>query len=98
VDAAIVGGTHRRGALRLAAEERPDLAVLDVTMPGASGYDVTRKLREQDATKEIAVILLTARVHEADVMRGFDSGADDYLKKPFSVKELNGKVRALLGR
>jgi DNA-binding response OmpR family regulator len=84
-------------ALQAATERQPDLAVLDVTMPKLSGYDVTRQLREQDSTSEMPVILLTARVEEADVERGFDSGADDYLKKPFSSQELHARVQAILG-
>jgi DNA-binding response OmpR family regulator len=84
-------------ALRVATELHPDLAVLDVMMPKATGYEVTRQLREQDTTSDIPVILLTARVQEADVARGFESGADDYLKKPFSPQELGARVQAILG-
>jgi DNA-binding response OmpR family regulator len=66
-------------------------------MPKLTGYDVTRRLREQEETKDIPVILLTARVQEADVARGFDAGADDYMK-PFSPQELRARVQAILGR
>jgi len=59
---------------------------------------VTRKLRETESTRAIPVILLTARAQEADVSRGFEAGADDYLKKPFSPDELVARVRAVLGR
>jgi DNA-binding response OmpR family regulator len=85
-------------AVRLATEHIPDLAVLDVMMPKLDGYEVTRALRDTDTTKAIPVILLTARAQEADVSRGFDAGADDYLKKPFSPDELVSRVRAVLGR
>jgi DNA-binding response OmpR family regulator len=85
-------------ALRVATDVQPDLAVLDVMMPNISGYDVTRQLREQDSTRGIPVILLTARVQEADVARGFESGADDYLKKPFSPQELRARVQAILDK
>ena len=85
-------------ALEVASERGPDLAVLDVMMPRLDGYEVTRRLREDSGTERIPVILLTARVQEADVQRGFDSGADDYLKKPFSPQELRARVQAVLGR
>ena len=85
-------------ALDLAKEHHPDLAVLDVMMPKLTGYDVTRELRADSATSRIPVILLTARVQEADVARGFEAGADDYVKKPFSPQELKARVQAVLGR
>jgi DNA-binding response OmpR family regulator len=85
-------------ALRLAGERNPDLAVLDVMMPKLDGYDVTRRLRADESTARMPVILLTARVQEADVARGFEAGADDYVKKPFSPQELRARVQAVLGR
>ena len=85
-------------ALDLAKEHLPDLAVLDVMMPKLTGYDVTRELRADATTSRIPVILLTARVQEADVARGFEAGADDYVKKPFSPQELKARVQAVLGR
>jgi DNA-binding response OmpR family regulator len=85
-------------ALDLAREHHPDLAVLDVMMPKLTGYDVTRELRANQETSRIPVILLTARVQEADVARGFEAGADDYVKKPFSPQELKARVQAVLGR
>ena len=85
-------------ALRVAAESAPDLVVLDVMMPKLDGYEVTRRLRAEEATARIPVILLTARVQEADIARGFEAGADDYLKKPFSPRELGARVQAVLGR
>ncbi len=94
----VVQAVDGEQALRLAAELRPDLAVLDVMMPKLTGYDVTRKIRENAATSRIPVILLTSRVQEADVARGFESGADDYLRKPFSPQELRARVQAILGR
>ena len=92
--------TARDGAeaLRLAQENVPDLAVLDVMMPQLTGYEVTQQLRQAPATERIPVILLTARVQEADVSRGFSAGADDYIKKPFSPQELRSRVQAVLGR
>jgi DNA-binding response OmpR family regulator len=85
-------------ALRLALAERPALAVIDVMMPKLDGFELTRLLRSHDETKDMPVILLTARVQEADVDRGFAAGADDYLRKPFSPQELRSRVQALLGR
>ena len=69
-----------------------------VMMPGLNGYEVTRQLRADPATAAIPVILLTARVQEADVSRGFEAGADDYLRKPFSPQELRSRVQAILAR
>jgi DNA-binding response OmpR family regulator len=85
-------------ALRLAAERQPDLAILDVMMPKLDGYEVTRRLRKDDATSRLPVILLTARTQDSDVSRGFDAGADDYIRKPFSPEELRARVQAILGR
>jgi DNA-binding response OmpR family regulator len=85
-------------ALRLARKLSPALVVLDVMMPRLDGYEVARRLREDEATRGIPVILLTALAHEADVARGFESGADDYLRKPFSPQELAARVQAVLGR
>jgi DNA-binding response OmpR family regulator len=90
--------TARSGdeALRLALEHTPDLAVLDVMMPGLDGYGVTRELRRAEKTSEIPVILLTARAEEADVARGMAAGADDYVKKPFDGHDLCERVQRLL--
>lgn len=85
-------------ALELARSRQPALAVLDVMMPRLNGYEVTQALRADEATRPIPVILLTARVQETDVARGFEAGADDYLKKPFSPQELLARVHAILGR
>ena len=85
-------------ALEVALERRPALAVLDVMMPKLTGYDVTRRIRASEAIGRMPIILLTARVLEDDITRGFDAGADDYLKKPFSPQELGARVQAVLGR
>jgi DNA-binding response OmpR family regulator len=85
-------------AFRLAVDDVPDLAVLDVMMPRLDGYELTRRLRAEPATSRVPIILLTARTQEADVSQGFEAGADDYLKKPFSPDELVARVRAVLGR
>jgi DNA-binding response OmpR family regulator len=85
-------------ALELARRSRPDLAVLDVMMPKMDGVELTRRLREDDSTRRMPIILLTAKTQEADVERGFDAGADDYIRKPFSPQELRARVQAILGR
>ncbi len=85
-------------ALKAAREERPDVVVLDVMLPGVSGYDVLADLRRIDETREVGVILLTARREEPDRIRGLSLGADDYMVKPFSPQELTLRVNALLRR
>lgn len=85
-------------ALRAAREERPDIVVLDLMLPGVSGYDVLAELRRRDETRDVGVILLTARREEVDRIRGLTLGADDYLTKPFSPHELALRVGALLRR
>lgn len=78
--------------------QKPDLAVLDVMMPGMSGLEAIRAIRADADLLDIPVILLTARAQESDVETGFDSGADDYVTKPFSPRELGSRVEALLGQ
>jgi DNA-binding response OmpR family regulator len=85
-------------ALDLALNEKPDLAVLDVMMPKLDGFELTRRLRSEEATSRMPIILLTARAQDADVAQGFEAGADDYLRKPFSPQELRTRVQAILGR
>jgi two-component system alkaline phosphatase synthesis response regulator PhoP len=85
-------------ALRLARAERPSLLVLDLMLPGLDGLDVARALREDPATRALPIIMLTARVEEADRLIGLELGADDYITKPFSPRELVARVRAVLRR
>ena len=85
-------------ALKAASEERPDLIVLDLMLPGMSGYDVLRALREREETRDTGVVLLTARKEEADRIEGLTHGADDYVVKPFSPQELVLRVGAVLRR
>lgn len=92
----VVSASSGTEALALARERTPALAVLDVAMPGMTGVEVTRELRGNTATAAIRVLLLTARVQEADVAAGMASGADAYLKKPFSPQNLRERVSALL--
>ena len=85
-------------ALKSAREERPDVVVLDLMLPGLSGYEVLQELRKRDETRDVGVILLTARREEADRISGLSLGADDYLTKPFSPHELALRVAALIRR
>ena len=85
-------------AVALALEHEPDLAVLDVGMPKLDGFEVVRRLRANEATKDMAIIMLTARAQDTDVEEGFDAGANDYLRKPFSPQELKARVQAMLAR
>lgn len=85
-------------ALRLAEQTPPDICVLDVMMPKLDGLGVTRALRGSATTERVPVVLLTARAADDDVTRGFDAGADDYLRKPFSPQELTSRVERVLGR
>ena len=94
----VLEAPNGEAALALALEHIPDLVVADVMMPRVDGYELTRQLRASEQTRRVPVILLTARTQEADVAQGFDAGADDYLKKPFSPDELVQRVRAVLGR
>jgi two-component system alkaline phosphatase synthesis response regulator PhoP len=83
-------------ALQLATEQLPSIAMLDVTMPGLDGFEVTRALRENAATRTMPVILLTARAQATDVAQGMAAGADEYVKKPFEAADLIERVERLL--
>ncbi|MEJ7795005.1 MAG: response regulator [Nocardioides sp.] len=85
-------------AVEACRAQKPDLAVLDVMMPGVSGLDAIREIRADPALADLPIILLTARAQESDVETGFGSGADDYITKPFSPRELASRVQALLSR
>ena len=74
------------------------LVLLDVMLPDESGYDIVRKLRKNPATKKLPIIMVTAKTAEMDMIKGLDEGADDYIKKPFSIMELITRVKALLRR
>jgi two-component system phosphate regulon response regulator PhoB len=94
VDVAATG----EDALAALAENPPDLALLDWMLPHVSGIELCRRIRRDPATKALPVIMLTARGEEADRIRGLDTGADDYVTKPFSPDELIARIRALLRR
>jgi two-component system phosphate regulon response regulator PhoB len=81
-----------------AASETPDLVLLDLMLPGADGLEICRLLRENEATREIPIIMVTARGEETDIIRGLECGADDYVVKPFSPRVLRARVEAVLRR
>ncbi|WP_106002112.1 phosphate regulon transcriptional regulator PhoB [Magnetospirillum gryphiswaldense] len=85
-------------ALTLVSERKPDLMVLDWMLPSLSGIEVCRQLRRKPATRELPIIMLTARGEEGDKIRGLNTGADDYMTKPFSLPELMARIRAMLRR
>lgn len=85
-------------ALRMIQRDKPSLVILDLMMPGMSGLEVCRTLRGQDATATLPILMLTAKAGEADRVLGLELGADDYLAKPFSPRELVARVRAILRR
>lgn len=92
----VITASDGEAGLTLARTERPDLCVLDVMMPKLSGLEVLARLRDDPSTAAMRVILLTARGQDADVDRGFELGAHDYVTKPFSPKELRRRVHAQL--
>ena len=85
-------------AIRQVFAARPDLVVLDLMLPGRSGLEVLREIRDEPSTRDLPVLVLTARSAEMDKLLGFEHGADDYLTKPFSPRELIARLRALLRR
>ena len=93
---AVVTAASGADALDVVERERPDLVLLDVMMPGMSGYDVCRKLRANPATTMLPVVMITALDPGQERVKGIEAGADDFLSKPFSIKELIGIVRKTL--
>lgn len=85
-------------SLALDAQSAPTLIILDLMLPGMNGMDLCRRLRREDHTRRTPIIMLTAKASEADRVAGLDIGADDYIAKPFSVRELLARVRAVLRR
>ena len=93
-----IEASNAHEAEKLIKEFSPDLILLDWMMPGISGVDLVRRLRKEEATRNIPIIMLTAKTDEQDKILGLDTGADDYLAKPFSTRELSARIRALLRR
>jgi two-component system phosphate regulon response regulator PhoB len=85
-------------ALNLVANALPDLVLLDWMLPGLSGIEFARRLRADKRTRAIPIIMLTARTDEQDKLQGLETGADDYITKPFSPRELNARIKAVLRR
>ena len=92
----VISARNGEDALALAQQQRPDIAVLDIGMPGLDGIEVLERIRADDALKGMRVLLLTAKAQESDVRRGYDAGADAYVRKPFSPAELSARVRELV--
>lgn len=92
----VLAATNGQDALRVVPEAKPALLLLDVMMPGLSGFDVLAQLRASDATRGLPIIMLTAKAQEADAERGFALGANDYMLKPFSPRELVNRINAQL--
>jgi len=85
-------------ALSQLDQDLPELAIIDWMLPGMSGVELSRRLRRDELTKDIPIIMLTARSEESDKLKSFDSGVDDYITKPFSPRELTARIKALLRR
>ncbi|MDE2661969.1 MAG: response regulator transcription factor [Gemmatimonadota bacterium] len=94
----VTTAVNGQGALTTAQAEQPDLIILDLMLPGIDGYEVLQRLRRGERTSSTPVILLTARREEDERVKGFEVGADDYITKPFSARELTLRVEALLRR
>jgi DNA-binding response OmpR family regulator len=94
----VLFATDGEQGLRLASAADPSLVVLDIMLPGIDGLTVCRKLRQNAATANVPILMLTAKGEESDIVIGLELGADDYVSKPFSPKELVARIRALLRR
>ncbi len=92
----VIAARNGEEALALAKERRPAVAVLDIGMPGLDGLEVLQRIRADDDLAGTRVLLLTAKAQESDVRRGYEAGADGYVRKPFSPSDLSARVRALL--
>ena len=95
---AVVCAASGEEALKSALSNKPDLILLDLLLPGMDGLEVARRLKKEEVTKEIPIIMVTAKGEEADIVTGLEVGAEDYITKPFSRKVLIARVRAVLRR
>jgi CheY-like chemotaxis protein len=92
----VVAAKDGLGALEAAVERVPHLVLLDLMMPGLDGYEVTRRLRREPTTKHLPIVIVTAAAEESQAARALEAGADAYMKKPFSPRELLAKTAALI--
>lgn len=95
-DYSVTSTDNSEAGYEIFRSEKPDLLILDINLPGADGFELCRKIRKED--QNIPIVILTARVQESDKLLGFELGADDYVTKPFSAKELIARIRAVLKR
>ncbi|MBD7914138.1 response regulator transcription factor [Clostridium sp. Sa3CUN1] len=94
----VITANNGLDAVRLAKEENPDLILLDLMLPGLDGFDVCKAIRNDNETKDILIIMLTAKGEELDKILGLELGADDYMTKPFSIRELLARIKANIRR
>lgn len=94
----VIIANNGNDAVKLAVEEKPNLILLDLMIPGKDGYDVCKDIRSNSETRSTPIIMLTAKSEELDKILGLELGADDYITKPFSVRELLARVKAVLRR
>lgn len=95
---AVISAESAEEALRLIGSSLPDLALIDWMLPGVSGIELARRIRIAERTRNLPVIMLTARGEEHDKVAGLEAGADDYMTKPFSPRELQARIKAVLRR
>lgn len=94
----IITAMTGEAAIKIAKNQRPDIIVLDLMLPGIDGMEVTRYLKKDSQTEDIPIVMLTAKGDESDIVAGLELGANDYMSKPFSPKELVARIRAILRR
>ncbi|MGG7077405.1 response regulator [Clostridium sardiniense] len=94
----VVTANNGLDGVKIAKEEKPDLVLLDLMLPGMDGYDVCKEIKKNKETSNTAIIMLTAKGEELDKILGLELGADDYMTKPFSIRELLARVKAVLRR
>ncbi len=94
----ILSATTGEQAIKLAKKQLPDIIVLDLMLPGIDGMEVTRYLKNESITRDTPIVMLTAKGDESDIVAGLELGANDYMSKPFSPKELVARIRAILRR
>jgi len=93
----VLSALNGEEALKVAREQKPELVFLDIMMPGINGYEVCSKLKEDPQTRDIIIIMLTAKGQESDKIKGLEVGVDEYITKPFSPQDLLDRARDLIG-